>query len=298
MAAEARRQHATDVNIDRFPPEGASMAVVIFTDLDASLLDHEGYGFSGAAAALEQIRHRCIPLIAVTSKCRPEVEAIQAQLGICEPFVVENGAAICVPRGCRRLPFDGDAAEKGATIRQWGIPYRRIRSAFAEARRCFPVIGFGDMDAAEVSRRTGLPLDRAILARRREFSEPFVLQDPDRLDALASWAADRGLAIVRGGRFLHLIAADQSKGRAVTHLIGLFRETLDNPLVTIGIGDSPNDASMLAAVDIPVIIARDDDSAPELNIAGAILAPAPGSRGWNRAVLDLLQTLNGKPAAH
>jgi mannosyl-3-phosphoglycerate phosphatase len=73
------------------------MIIVIFTDLDASLLDHNGYGFSGAKPALRYIKDRRIPLIAVTSKCRPEVDQIQIQLGIKDPFIVENGAALFVP---------------------------------------------------------------------------------------------------------------------------------------------------------------------------------------------------------
>jgi mannosyl-3-phosphoglycerate phosphatase len=264
------------------------MAVIIFTDLDASLLDHEGYGFAGAAEALEWIRRDRIPLIAVTSKCRPEVEAVRMQLGIRDPFIVESGAALYVPEGYRRLRVSDALPEEGYRVFRWGMPYRLVRDALAAARQRFPVRGFGDMDAAEVMRRTGLPLDQAILARQREHSEPFILADPSRLRDLENWAAARDLAIVRGGRFFHLIAAAQSKGRAVTHLIGLFRQILDKPPVTIGIGDSPNDASMLAVVDLPVLLPHDDGTLAQVPLAGLIRGRAPGSRGWNQVVLRLL----------
>ena len=70
---------------------GSSKGVsVVFTDLDEFLLDHDGYSFSGARRALHLLRERQIPVVFVTSKTRSEVEVLQADMGITDPFVVEN----------------------------------------------------------------------------------------------------------------------------------------------------------------------------------------------------------------
>lgn len=270
------------------------MAVVIFTDLDASLLDHNGYGFAGAIPALTQIKARQIPLIAVTSKCRPEVERIRTRLGIDDPFIVENGAALYVPAGYRGLTLPEAEVRGDYTVCQWGWDYARIRSAFAEARQRFAVKGFGDMDVAEVARLTGLPLEDAALARQRQYSEPFLLNDRKRLDELRAWAAARDLAVVQGGRFWHLMSADQDKGRAVAHMTAVFRQATDQSVVSIGIGDSPNDASMLAVVDFPVLLPHPDGSVANLHRNGLTVGTKPGSHGWNDAVLQLLDTIAGR----
>ncbi|MFH0731174.1 MAG: HAD-IIB family hydrolase [Pseudomonadota bacterium] len=269
------------------------MTVIIFTDLDASLLDHNDYGFSGAAPALLQIKARRIPLIAVTSKCRGEVESIQVQLGIRDPFIIENGAALFLPKGYRGLTIAGGVEEGDQIVFRWGMPYQKIRSALIEAQKQFPVRGFGDMAVTEVARLTGLPPEKAAMARQREFTEPFVLEDLSQLKEMESWAASMNLRIVRGGRFFHLMAANQDKGRAVRKLIEVFRNSPGAPLVTIGIGDSPNDGPMLAEVDVPVLIPHDDGTVIDIQIPGLIIGPASGSRGWNEVVLHLLNGITG-----
>lgn len=50
------------------------MKIIIFTDLDGSLLNHEGYSFSDARPSLARIKKSQIPLIFTTSKTRGEVE--------------------------------------------------------------------------------------------------------------------------------------------------------------------------------------------------------------------------------
>jgi len=269
--------------------------MVIFTDLDASLLDHDGYGFAGAMPALTQIKARHIPLIAVTSKCRPEVERIRTRLGIDDPFIVENGAALFVPAGYQGLSVPEGQVRDDYTVCQWGLDYAWIRSAIVNARQFFPIKGFGDMDVAEVARLTGLPLEEAALAKQRQYSEPFLLSDRGRLDDLLAWAAVRGLAVVQGGRFWHLMSAAQDKGRAVAHMMAVFRQAAAGPVVSIGVGDSPNDASLLAAVDFPVLLPHPDGSLADLHLDGLILGCKPGSHGWNDAVLQLLDTIASRP---
>ena len=48
--------------------------LVIFSDLDGTLLDHQTYSPAPARPALEALRARAIPLVLCTSKTRAEVE--------------------------------------------------------------------------------------------------------------------------------------------------------------------------------------------------------------------------------
>jgi mannosyl-3-phosphoglycerate phosphatase len=56
--------------------------LVIFTDLDGTLLDRNTYSFEPALPALHLIRQKDIPLILTSSKTRAEIEFCQAQLQI------------------------------------------------------------------------------------------------------------------------------------------------------------------------------------------------------------------------
>ena len=88
------------------------MQVIIFTDLDGSLLNHEDYSFAEATPSLDRIKRSGIPLIMTTSKTRREIEPLQREMGIGEPFIVENGGGIFFPHGYRNLLI-GDGATEG-----------------------------------------------------------------------------------------------------------------------------------------------------------------------------------------
>ena len=81
------------------------MKTLIFTDLDGTFLNHHNYSFDESKQALEKVEHKKIPLIFTTSKTRVEVEVLQKKVAIKEPFIVENGAAIFIPKNYQNLDF-------------------------------------------------------------------------------------------------------------------------------------------------------------------------------------------------
>ncbi|MEK7867193.1 MAG: HAD-IIB family hydrolase [Planctomycetota bacterium] len=252
------------------------MTWAVFTDLDGTLLDAGGYSWSEAQPAIAALRARKIPLVFCTSKTWAETAWYQQQIGVHDPCVVENGGGL------------HDGTETVAL----GTPHPTILDAFREMKaRCPALRGFSEMDDAEVAALTGLPVERAGLARRREFDEPFVAGTEDgRVPAEALEAAHaRGLRVSRGGRFHHLHGATD-KGTGVREV----RRRLvarTGPIRTIGLGDSEVDASLLAEVDVPVLIPRADgrvDPALAARFPSARRAPEPGGAGWRTVVLDLV----------
>ncbi len=73
------------------------MKIVVFTDLDGSLLDFDHYSFEGARLSLERLKRHHIPVVFTTSKTRREVEVLRQEMGIDAPFIAENGAAVYIP---------------------------------------------------------------------------------------------------------------------------------------------------------------------------------------------------------
>ncbi|MHB8834253.1 MAG: HAD-IIB family hydrolase [Candidatus Methylomirabilia bacterium] len=266
---------------------------VVISDLDGTLLDPESYSFDAALPALELLRAKGIPLVLCSSKTRREIEVYRQRLGNREPFIFENGGGICLPKGLFPLPFTIAAEESDEyLVIPLGTPYRNLRRALSELRREFGVrvTGFGDLTAAGVAELTDLPALEADLARRREFDEPFVFDDPvePRTAEFLGAIEARGFHWTRG-RFFHILG-DNDKGRAARMLAEWYRRRLPD-LVTVGLGDAQNDLPLLRAVDVPVLIKRKDGRHVEgLRSPRLVLTAAPGPLGWNRAVLGMFGT--------
>lgn len=268
--------------------------IVIFTDLDGTLLDAQTYSFEAARPALAMIARLGIPLICTSSKTRAEIEVLRRELDNQHPFISENGGGIFIPP--RYFPRADYASTRTATIGSYdalllGRPYAEIRSRFAELRNAHHarVRGFGDMNAAEVAALTGLGEAEAVRARQRDFEEPFVFDgppDPDFLHAIEAhnlhWTQ---------GRIFHILG-DHDKGRAVRLLLERYRATYGE-VASIGLGDGYNDLPMLATVDHAVLVRHPDGSPndgfdPRIDLPGLLKTELPGPAGWNAAVLQLL----------
>lgn len=271
-----------------------TQAIVVFTDLDGTLLDGETYSFDAANEALDELRTRSIPVVLVSSKTRAEIEPLRLRLRNEHPFIVENGGAALIPAAYFSFPITAARASGLYLAVELGTPYATLRRALKEIERELGVIlrGYGDMSVDEVVQRTGLSFEEAALAKQRDYDEPFVVEGHGLADgALAEAVNNHGLRWTQGDRFHHLMGS-QDKGEAVRHLIRLYQRNAGdehNNLTTVALGNSLNDAPMLAVVDKPILVQQTDGSyADGIDLPGLIRAPAPGPAGWNRAVLSLL----------
>jgi mannosyl-3-phosphoglycerate phosphatase len=269
--------------------------LVVFTDLDGTLLDHSTYSFAAAEPALRLLRDKNIPLVLCSSKTRSEIEAVRAALGNADPFIAENGGAVFLPAG--RFALESLPARKvpGYDIVEFGTPYARLLEAFKKLDEMFPgkLKGFHNLTVSEVSGLTGLAAADAELARARDYDEPFLLSDMSVLEPVREAARRSGLSVVRGGRFFHL-TGENDKGRGARFLVLLYALALGRPVDSVGLGDSANDLPLLEAVDIPVLIRKSDGGYdPSIRLPGLYLAPGEGPAGWNAALLDLVPRLAG-----
>jgi mannosyl-3-phosphoglycerate phosphatase len=268
--------------------------LVVFTDLDGTLLDHDTYKWAAAAPALRRLRGRGIPVVLCTSKTRAEVLSLRTELGLRDPFVGENGGAIYIPRNYFPFALPTARVDAGFQVLELGQRYQKLVRALDEAAKTsgVQVQGFSHMSEKEVAEACGLSRSAARLARRREYDEPFTLEKgtPKQKERFFRWLQQRGLRWREGGRFYHLMG-DNDKGVAVRRLIDLYRQQYDE-IHTVGLGDSPNDGDFLAVVDSPVQVARPDGSHDwglRTSVPGVRLAQGSGPVGWNQAMLEFLQ---------
>jgi mannosyl-3-phosphoglycerate phosphatase len=276
-------------------PIDYTMACIIFTDLDGTLLNAESYSYQAALPTLARLKQAGIPVIPVTSKTRKEVEQLRADVGLQEPFVVENGSAVFMPtdQTTFRLP-DGEDMD-GYRVLQLGCNYVTARAALKAIAVTIgrPLKGFGDWTVDQIVQLTGLPPEDARQAKAREFTEPFMTPKNVTPEALRDAVEDMGFKVVIGDRFSHLIGGEAGKGIAVHQLVELYRASHDPdaPVVTVGLGNSPNDLDMLENVDHAIVLPGETGPHPRLANRGWTVAPAPAPEGWALAVEDILNQL-------
>jgi mannosyl-3-phosphoglycerate phosphatase len=263
--------------------------LVVFTDLDGTLLAEDTYSFEAAQPALDRLAELGMPCVIVTSKTRAEVEALRIRLRNRHPFVVENGGAAFIPRGYFPFRIEGAVSRDGYEVLEFGTRYAVIAKALdeASAETGCAVRAFHALSDAEVGELCGLDLAAARLARMREYDEPFSIAGQDRTNALLVALEQRGLRWTRGGRFHHAMGGS-GKGQAVAALLALFRRAHPG-LVSAGLGDSPNDLEFLRLVDEAVIVRSHHSQADLVRQTGGVLTRERGPRGWNGAVTGLIR---------
>lgn len=262
-----------------------TMKTIIFTDLDGTLLNHDDYSFDDAKKALEKIKKKNIPLIFTTSKTKVEVELLQKKLDICEPFIIENGAAIFFPKEYKDFDLSFLRDFEDYKILQLGKTYGQILNFYKEYKDEFEMLGFSDMSVEDVSKYTGLDESLAQYAKNRDFTEPFLLKDDSKLENLKNLALTDKIKITKGGRFYHLIGEKQDKGLAVKKAIELFAKLFDKKIKSIALGDGQNDIAMLKEVNIPIAIQAHDGTYIDEDIKNLEKSSFMGPKGWNEMVL-------------
>jgi len=266
------------------------MKRVIFTDLDGTLLDPITYSYHQAMDAVELLRRKEIPLIFCSAKTRAEQEVYRRELGINNPFIVENGGAIYIPENYFSFPFEHHKITQGYIVIELGTPYGQIREALKRIERetGITIKGFGDMSAEEIAKDSGLSLEFASLAKQREYSETFKIEgDKQRQNLALNKIKEVGLNYTQGGRYRGAMKGND-KGKATRILTRLFRQEFGD-VETIGIGDSQNDLPMLAAVDIPVLVQKPNKLWEEIDLANVRKVPGVGPEGWKKTIEDLIE---------
>lgn len=265
--------------------------VIIFSDLDGTLLDSATYRWDDALPALTLLCDLAVPLVLASSKTCAEIELLRRQLSLPDPFIAENGGAVFFPPTSFDDPPSGAIPQNGLWKWTLGLPYSRLVRALHEIRKQlgWEIRGFSEMSVQEISTLTGLDKQAAGFAAKREHAEPFLIQspaEPDK-DILQRVAGQRGMQVISGGRFYHL-QGKHDKAQAMQSLIDWYGKAHKN-ITTAALGDGPNDFAMLMRSEHPFLV-KSGRSYPELEemIPHLQITPEIGPKGWNRAVLDFL----------
>lgn len=269
--------------------------LIIFTDLDGTLLDAKTYSFQKALPALKFLKEKNIPLIICSSKTRKEIEYYREKFDNHDPFISENGGGIFIPK--KYFEFEVMSSglsmiyESNYEIIRLGARYSDLRKVIVDLRKeGFNVKGFGDMTEEELAKIANLSFEEAVMAKERDFDEPFVFKGPKKdVNRLLKTIISKGFNYTQGS-FFHILG-NSNKGKAVSILIDIYKRKFSE-IVTVAIGDSLNDIPMLEKVDFPIIVKKADGNYDHrIKIPNVIKADGIGPEGWNSAILRLTKVV-------
>lgn len=261
------------------------MQKIIFTDLDGTLLDHNTYSFKKAVPALRLIKKKKIPLIICTSKTKAEIEYYKKKLKNKDPFIVENGGAIFIPKNYFDFKFKYNKKDKKYHIIELGTDYKKLLKIIKKIKdKGIKINNFKNMSLKELSKDTKLPLTKTKLAKNRNYDEPFKILNKKDKSKVMKIIKQNKLKCVKGGRYYHLIG-NNDKGKAVNILKKLFKKQFKNTK-TYAFGDSKNDFDMLNVVDEPYLVKKPDKKYASEKYKKA---KGIGPNGWNKTILKIIK---------
>lgn len=265
--------------------------LVLFTDLDGTLIDHNTYSADGAREALRLLTEREVPVIFCSSKTFAEQIFLQKQLSLRQPFIVENGSAVAVPNGyfvSKPIIFL-KPCEVADDYELFCLAHAAAAAIRAELAHFQNIKGFSDASDAELSDATGLTGEALGRARERQFTETLLTAlDAEQVVFLEKNLAEKGLSLSRGGRFYTVQSKQADKGKAVQWLTDVFRKNLHTAPLTAAVGDSPNDEPMLAAVDFPFLVQKPGGFWTKMEMPGLKKIEGVGPVGFSATVRMLL----------
>jgi mannosyl-3-phosphoglycerate synthase len=237
---------------------------------------------------VSRLKRAGVIIVFCSSKTGAEQEVYRRRLGIDTPFIVENGGAIFIDKDYFPFDYKYHRQEGNYRVIELALPYSEVRRRLDQVRRksSLSFRGFGDMDAAQVASLTGLDIASAELARQRQYSESLkITGSEEEIKLVLSKIEQAGLKWVLGTR-LYSVMLGSDKGRAARILMGLLQRKLGD-IKTIGIGDSFNDAPMLAQVETPVLVQKPGAYWENIEIPNLYRVDGVGPEGWVKAVSEL-----------
>jgi len=261
---------------------------LVFTDLDGTLLHPVSYSYAAALDSVRRLQEARIPIIFCSAKTMAEQQVYRQELDVKDPFVIENGAAIMIPKDYFRFPFSYSRIVDDYFVIELGILYQEVRDKLKPlCDKCEAKITcFGDLSTEQVAKVTGLNLRMAELAKQREYSETIIIEgNKKQIQSALNAIKESGLSYAFGGKFYEVYQGGD-KEKAVKILMELFKLNFGD-ISTIGIGDSLNDAEMLASVDLPILVQSKDNHWNRVKIKSLKRVKGVGPEGWSQAASEL-----------
>ena len=259
--------------------------VLIFTDLDGSLLHRDTFKFEEIKDYLRQLISKGIFIIPNTSKTDKEILEFNYNLGLSLPYICENGAAIY-----------------GLDLLNEDLPKELILSRGKEDvlnlfKNTVPIDlqnkckWLSEMNTKNQSLIFGLKDEKLRMALDRKYTVPLIfIGTKNEKNELSKLIKKEGLHLQQGGRVINL--TDRTNKAKALQVFVRFYKKYQKSVKTIAVGDNYNDLDMLKKSDFPCLVFNDQFTLDEIPINNLITTNKPSPQGWADVIKMALVKIN------
>jgi len=259
-------------------------SLIIFTDLDGSLLHRDNFKFDEIKDYIKNLIDNGVIIIPNTSKTEKEIEEFIKELGKELPFISENGSSI-----------------HGLNLINANFPNKIILSRDKEElikifeskvpdnlkAKCKFI---SEMNSKQQNNIFGLQGNNLKNALNRKYTIPFLFEgDNLEKNKLLKILKSSSLTMQEGGRVLNL-GDKTDKVKSMNQVLKIYRK-VENKIKVIGVGDNFNDLDMLRNCDIPCLVFNDQFKQDQININNLIFSNKPSPEGWADVIKTALVKL-------
>ncbi len=261
--------------------------VVIFTDLDGSLLHRDTFRFDTIKDYIKSLVNKGIIIIPNSSKTEKEIEKFNEELGVNLPYISENGSSI---HGLNLITSNFPdklvlSREKEELLK---IYENKVPEKLKE--KCFQI---SKMSKKEKENVLGQKDEKLKDALNRKYTLPFLFKgDKNEKNRLLKILNSNSLTLQEGGRVYNL-CDNINKVKSMNRVIKILKKTEDK-IKTIAVGDNFNDLDMLRNCDIPCLVFNDQFKLDQININNLIFSNKPSPEGWADVIKMALAKLGFK----
>tara|TARA_Y100000310_G_scaffold10678_1_gene11350 strand:- start:9277 stop:10134 length:858 start_codon:yes stop_codon:yes gene_type:complete len=276
------------------PTLTVNMQLIIITDMDGCFLDHDTYSYEDSIEAFNKAVKQEAIISFCTSKNLDEIETYNKKLGINFPFIAENGSAIYIPKNFFGFEFEYQNEIGNYKLIELNVKHDETIKMLHKIRNelSFEFKIFSEMTPEEINEDCGLPIEAAKLAKNKQYADVVKIlnETPEKARMFKQAVEEKRFSSTRGIRY-HTITKGSNKGKAAKILLELYKRKYGE-IVSIGLGDSPNDVSMLKEVDSAYLVAKHDGSHTDAESSKIEKIEGIGSKGWSKAVNGMLDKIN------
>ena len=260
------------------------LTIVIFTDLDGSLLHRDTFQFDSIKDYIKSLVNQGVIIIPNSSKTEKEIEKFNEELGINLPYISENGSSI---HGLNLITSNfpdklilSREKEELLKIFENKVP-EKLKEKF------FQISKMSKKEQENILGQKGVKLKDAL---DRKYTLPFLFTgEKNEKNRLLKILNANSLTLQEGGRVSNL-CDNVNKVKSMNKVIRILKKTKDK-IKTIAVGDNYNDLDMLKNCDVPCLVFNDQFKLDQINIDNLIFSNKPSPEGWADVIKKALAKL-------
>ena len=259
--------------------------ILIFTDLDGSLLHRDTFKFDPIKNYILSLVNRGIIIIPNSSKTEREIEKFSEELGVKLPYISENGSSI---QGLNLI--NANFPNKIVLSREKEELIKIFNDKVPEQLKD-KCIEISKINKKKQEKIFGQKDDNLKNALNRKYTLPFLFKgDKTEKNKLSKILSSSSLTLQEGGRVVNL-CDNINKVKSMNKVIKILKKAEDR-IKSIAVGDNYNDLEMLKNCDIPCLVFNDKFKLDQINIDNLIFSNKPSPEGWADVIKKALDKLN------